>query len=46
MSVGQREGRTSLHLNFLGDSIVIFVVITVNFYTLDKSYLMMVKCAR
>ena len=46
MSVGQREGRTSLHLNFLSDSIVIFIVITVNFYTLDNSYLMMVKCAR
>ena len=31
---------------FLSDSIVIFIVITVNYYTLDNSCLMIVKCTR
>ena len=31
---------------FLSDSIVIFIVITVNYYTLDNSCLQIVKCTR
>ena len=45
-SVEQREWRTSLLLNILSDSIVIIVVITVNYYTLDNSCLKIVKCSR
>ena len=46
MSVGQREWKTFLHLNILCDSIDIFIVIIVNYYTLDNGCLKIVRCTR